>query len=392
MADPIKKEFSPERGPAQIVMAVTSRCNLRCVMCEHSMMKVEKKDFDLNLVDRMGDFLATAPMVDLTGLGEPLLSKTFWEVLDRYPLNEIEDRQFFLSFATNGTRLTPGHIERLLRSRVRTIRVSIDAADEKTFREIRKTDLAPILDGTRRLIEARNASKRQFPVVGIHMTWMRKTLHGVPAMIDLSKELGADFLDVFPLHERSSGTLDTWIQLDGGSYNYRDNLMSGVPAAELERVVEEFHSYASSMGQPIFSTLHDLTGRRSDDFPHAAANLDWDYREEEIDWKENSIRCPMPFLEMFVHYEGAVHPCCWSLRPAGNLRDETLEEIWTGDTMGEVRHDLMAGQVPKLCAGAGCPFVRGKGKHVAQRAGHWHMASNWGLCRFHTRPTRASTI
>jgi len=56
MADPIKKEFSAERGPAQIVMAVTSRCNLRCVVCEHSMMKVEKKDFDLNLVDRMGIF------------------------------------------------------------------------------------------------------------------------------------------------------------------------------------------------------------------------------------------------------------------------------------------------------------------------------------------------
>lgn len=338
-------------------------------------MKVEKKDFDLNLLDRMGDFLASASQVDLTGLGDPLLSDSFWEVLDRYPLNDIEDRQFFLTFNTNGTRLTPKNIERVLRSRVRTIRVSIDAADQKTFEEIRKTDLNPIVDGTRRLIAARNSSTRQFPRIGVHMTWMQKTLHDVPAMIDLSKELGADFLTVFPINERPSETLDTWIQLDGGSYNYRDNLLSGVPAAEIERLVEEFHSYADSKGQPIGSFALEKA-RVSDDFPleewamlfdqveadssgawRHVQNEDW---RQKIDWKEHSIRCPTPFSEMFVQYEGAVHPCCWSLRPAGNLHDATLEEIWTGSAMREVRTGLMAGQVPKLCVGAGCPYIKGK--------------------------------
>jgi hypothetical protein len=37
-------------------------------MCEHSIMKVEKKDFDLNLINRMGPYLASAEKVDLTGL------------------------------------------------------------------------------------------------------------------------------------------------------------------------------------------------------------------------------------------------------------------------------------------------------------------------------------
>ena len=346
-----------DRGPAQIVMAITSRCNLRCVMCEHSMMKVEKKDFDLNLVDRMGDFFARASTVDLTGLGEPLLSDAFWKVLEQYPLNDLEAGESFLGFTTNGTRLTPGNIERVLRSRVRTIRLSIDAADHDTFREIRKTDLTPILDGTRRLIEARNASQRQFPRIGMHMTWMQKTLHGVPAMIDLARDLGADFLEVFPVHERGSATLDTWVQLDGGNFNYRDNLLSGVPASELETIVQEFHAYAESKGQPIQSTIFEKV-RTSVDFPRE--NEEWVERVDELAWKEDSIRCPMPFLEMFVHYEGAVHPCCWSLRPAGDLRNETLEQIWTGDTLREVRHDLVEGQVPKLCAGAACPWVKGK--------------------------------
>lgn len=414
MGDSILEKFSAERGPLLIAMAITSRCNLRCVMCEHSMMKVEKKDFDLSLVDRMGDFFATAPMVDLTGLGDPLLSKTFWEVLERYPIKEVEDSQFFLSFATNGTRLTPGNVERLLHSRIRTVRLSIDAADQKTFAEIRKTDLDPILDGTRRLIEARNASKREFPRVGIHMTWMRKTLHGVPSMIDLSKKLGVDFLEVFPLHERSDGTLDTWIQLDGGSYNYRDNLLSGVPADELEKIVDEFHSYANSIGQSTQSVISEQTRTSiggtagtvaAGAFTSSNDCPEWAPRVEEIDWNQDSIRCPMPFLEMFVHYEGAVHPCCWSLRPAGDLRDSTLEEIWRGDTMREVRNDLIAGQVPKLCEGAlAVRLSKANRKRPAAMLASIRekicgvktqtpvTPSSWLPCPFHTSPKPASTI
>jgi MoaA/NifB/PqqE/SkfB family radical SAM enzyme len=186
---------------------------------------------------------------------------------------------------------------------------------------------------------------------------MRKTLHGVPAMIDLAHDLDADFLEVFPLHERASGTLDTWIQRDGGSFSYRDNLLSSVPTDELDRVREAFHSYAKSKGVPIQSNIFG-DSRASLDFPRE--NEDWVRRVEKIDWNEKSIRCAMPFLEMFVHYGGAVHPCCWSLNPVGHLRNATLEEIWGGDVIRDTRADLVAGKVPKVCVGAACPYVKGQ--------------------------------
>jgi MoaA/NifB/PqqE/SkfB family radical SAM enzyme len=339
--------------PALIMLAITSRCNLRCVMCEHSIMKVEKKDFDLDLIDRMGPYLASAEKVDLTGLGDALLSKSFWEILDRYPNDpDAPDSQFFLSTTTNGTNLTDVNIKRILHSRMRFIRVSIDAADETTFREIRKTDLAPIADGTRRLIAARNANGRRHPHIGLHMTWMKKTLEGVPAMIDLAKSVGADFLYVFPIHERATETLDMWVQRDGGPFNYRDNMLSGVARETIEGLVNEFHAYGDLKGQIIASFVFGQ-GRASPGFPDAPL-------PERAAWKENSIRCPLPWSEALIHYDGDVAPCCWG-KPFGSLRHGALEEVWNGSVAQETRSDLIEGCVPKICSGAACPWINGKG-------------------------------
>ncbi len=132
--------------PKIISLAMTSRCNLRCVMCDHGIRNVEKQDFDEALFGNIGDFIDTATMVDLTGLGEPLLSNLFWKILDRHPVSETTaDDEFILTFNTNGTLLNERNIDRILSARVSKIRVSIDAADEATFQKIRGTKLSEIV-------------------------------------------------------------------------------------------------------------------------------------------------------------------------------------------------------------------------------------------------------
>ena len=67
---------------------------------------------------------------------------------------------------------------------------------------------------------------------------------------------------------------------------------------------------------------------------------------------ENSIRCGLPWKELRITYDGDVFACCWGPKPIGNLRTETLEEIWNGVRMREMRTDLIAGAVPELCEGS----------------------------------------
>src|SRR5271163_3557291 len=121
----LRQEIPP---PAIVSMAMTSRCNLRCVMCHHGIRNIKKEDFQPDLVDMAGDFIASASLVDLTGLGEPMFSPLFWAVLGKFPVSpDAADGQFFLTFNSNGTLLNELNIEKVLQSRVRKVRVSLDS-------------------------------------------------------------------------------------------------------------------------------------------------------------------------------------------------------------------------------------------------------------------------
>lgn len=68
--------------------------------------------------------------------------------------------------------------------------------------------------------------------------------------------------------------------------------------------------------------------------------------------------CYWPWLEAFVHVNGAVKPCCYAPTAVGNLySDGSIEEIWNGPVMKELRTYIKANKLHPVCAGAGCAFV-----------------------------------
>jgi len=59
--------------------------------------------------------------------------------------------------------------------------------------------------------------------------------------------------------------------------------------------------------------------------------------------------CPMPFVGFDIETNGTVKPCCIYEGSIGNVNDQTIEEIWTGDAMHEVRAGLLSGRAIKGC-------------------------------------------
>jgi MoaA/NifB/PqqE/SkfB family radical SAM enzyme len=352
--------------PPEIVsMTMTSRCNLRCVMCDHGIRNVKKEDFKPDLVDMAGDFIASASLVALTGLGEPMLSDLFWNILQKFPVYpEPVDSQFFLSFNSNGTLLNERNIERVLQSRVRKIRISLDSADGELYRKIRGTDLVPIVDGVRALVRERNAMGRIFPKIGVEMTLMRANLGGVCDMIDLCAEIGVDFLEVWTLNHVAEDSLRNWKVVKGDwTFDYAEQMVDGLPKAVLREAVDRGHQRARERGMPVYSLILG-EARATGDFPADA----WQLPESgpAMPWKPDSIRCDLPWKLLRVTYDGDVFACCWGPRPIGNLRTQTLESIWNSVAIREMRSDLMAGVIPDLCSGAACHFVGGRTKSAAE--------------------------
>jgi MoaA/NifB/PqqE/SkfB family radical SAM enzyme len=68
--------------------------------------------------------------------------------------------------------------------------------------------------------------------------------------------------------------------------------------------------------------------------------------------------CVLPWHWLLIDISGDVQPCGHGSGSVGNLRDSTIEEIWNGDVMVEVRASILAGKVHRVCQTADCPFQR----------------------------------
>ena len=61
--------------------------------------------------------------------------------------------------------------------------------------------------------------------------------------------------------------------------------------------------------------------------------------------------CVLPWIHLNTWPNGNVYPCCltdWR-EDIGNLKDNTLEELWNGDTMKSIRKDMLGGKQHHSC-------------------------------------------
>jgi Iron-sulfur cluster-binding domain len=84
--------------------------------------------------------------------------------------------------------------------------------------------------------------------------------------------------------------------------------------------------------------------KSSDDYHMAAGTVAF-LSTVQPNWTPHSIKCPLPWNELRVVYDGDVTACCW--QPGSRAR-VTLDNIWTGEALRELRDDLLGGVIPKL--------------------------------------------
>ncbi len=68
--------------------------------------------------------------------------------------------------------------------------------------------------------------------------------------------------------------------------------------------------------------------------------------------------CPHPWDWLMITTDGLVKPCCFSFLPVGNLNHSSLEEIWNGFVMQELRLYVLNDRIHPVCRGAHCKFVQ----------------------------------
>src|SRR6202789_521433 len=125
-----------EQPPVCLYLEVTNRCNLLCETCPRTFEELEPPaDMSWDLFTKIVDQVPNVARVVMHGVGEPMLVKNLPDMI-RY----LTARGTYVLFNTNGTLLQTKRFQELIDTGLDELRVSLDAADRKSYLQVRGKD------------------------------------------------------------------------------------------------------------------------------------------------------------------------------------------------------------------------------------------------------------
>jgi MoaA/NifB/PqqE/SkfB family radical SAM enzyme len=220
---------------------------------------------------------------------------------------------------TNGVCLTPEVAALLCRENIASLNISLDAAEEATYKRVRKgaPALAQVVANIEAFMRIR-AAERPDCQVSISFTLMRSTLTEWPAFVRLGARLGVDTVISRHLEAFTPEMEADSLWQDQAAYN----------AARLEII-----ALAAELGievtiPPPFAGV-----------PRAGRRI-----------------CTVPWTSAVILGNGDVAACCVPGLVMGNLNDATMQEIWNGKRYRELRATVNSASPLPVCAA--CPMFR----------------------------------
>ena len=300
------RDTEPGDFPLNLNVEITTRCNLACTFCTHSSLvtsQIGDVSFPLfeDLLSEGQEYgLAT---VNLNGLGEPLLNKDCTRFVRRAKESGVLD----VMFHTNATIMTEKLADSLIQSGLDRIVFSVDSPDQHTYESMRLLRSSYLKS---------KQSDLDHPIRGFSWT---KILQNVNMFVD-----------------------------------YRDRIGSKTPMVRTTMVVTDKTVDQVSMFVNLWKeiadqiTVQDLTWRTklldNDDWTNqekSALPVRFDAIRERAIEEKIAFVCPVLYQSSYLFFDGTIIPCsnpnARTHMIMGQLGDDNLHDIWTGETYSSLR-------------------------------------------------------
>ncbi|MDA8092879.1 MAG: radical SAM/SPASM domain-containing protein [Betaproteobacteria bacterium] len=279
---------------------LTNECPFRCVMCprtKHMTRATGRMDFHLfrKIIDELAtirpDYARTQPPIWLHHFGESLIHPQFGEFI-RY----AKSHGIPTAMSINPLMLNERISAELLDAEPQALYLSLDGHDDASFERIR----------------------------------------GIPRAYEKSRQRLLRFLehkvDLGVKTHMTLSVIDFVLNGDEGSSQRvkLENYWRAVPG------VDEFlwKAYGTFSGE--IARINELA------CPSEAVQIARRYKDVF------RVTCDFPWRRMVVTWTGSVVPCCHDYdvkMPLGDLRTQSLEEIWNGEKMLALRQELISGEI-----------------------------------------------
>ena len=354
---------------------LTQRCNLECAHCYMSAFAGADTQGELGTDEcrRVIDEIARVNpnvFLILTG-GEPLLRKDIFEIAAY-----AAERRFTVVLGTNGLLLREREAKRMRDTGVLGASISLDSTDAHRHDLFRH--LPGAWDGA---IRATRILRDEGLDFSLHMSVTDWNLGEVPAMIDLARELGATVLNFFFLVRTGRGQDLT--DIDAQEYERILTYLAKVqgvgdgPPSFLRPILglEAPPATGSARFEDPWSTPVGRAGElliRAKCAPHFRRII------YQLDPASPLLRnyahgsCPAGKHYCRITPEGDVTPCPYMPVSAGNLRQTSFADLWTGaGVFQDLRDPKLGGrcgacEFSKICGGCRCRAYATSGDYLAE--------------------------
>src|SRR3982074_1104736 len=178
-----RRQTLPDRNPVCLYLETTNRCNLLCTTCPRTYEELEPPaDMSWDLFTSIVDQIPDLQRAVLHGVGEPMLVKNLPKMV-RY----LKARGTYVLFNTNGTVLNEKNGRALIDAGLDELRVSLDAANAKSYRTIRGKDyFGRILKNVRAFRDLQEREGQDRPRVSAWLTGLKETIAELPAFVEVA--------------------------------------------------------------------------------------------------------------------------------------------------------------------------------------------------------------
>lgn len=278
--------------PKYLGLCLTTRCNLRCSICDRTDFQTSDLEFS-NLV-KLKNPIQRAQMIDLTGWGEAILYRKYADVVAY--IFSLNGRRRLISQTSNG--MMAHKYAGLLRGRLQRFVVSLNAATPETYnREMKGGDFDKTISSLQEFMSKITSEDRN--TVKLHFVTHVNNYREMPLFVELAKSLGVTQVSYGQyLCSRPEFEKNTLLNIKN---EYNDMLTEVDKASKKFKVEVFYRRFGENLGL----------------FPEY---------------------CRFPFDWCFVLTSGDITPCCYfGDLTMGNIFDNTFEAVWFGETMQKLR-------------------------------------------------------
>jgi len=305
--------------PQIVSYAVTNACNLRCLHCHADAREAMANELNLEeamqTIEEMADLGTEALM--FSG-GEPLLRKEFVLGLAECCV----DLGVIPAMLTNGVLLNHKVAAELKEAGIMAVGIPLDSTIPERHDKLRNTP------GTfEKAVQAIKACRDVDLKVVITTMALKNNFDEIPKIIDFIANLGVDQVALYDLVPM--GRAKDMMNL-AMSQGQRVSLIRYLHKVQKEKEMVFVLSGGDPIYSEIVSEMHRLDGTKPPDLLLKQF------------WIHAPIGCHAGILYLSLRPDGDVYPCPFLPVRAGNIREQSLTDIWRNSkVLNELRERIM---------------------------------------------------